>query len=167
VLPCCACDDSVARLSPTYCCDKFRWCSLGSSEARFWAHNLFDVMDEDDDVDGAEDAAPPDATPAVPPPPSATSLLRVARGAGNPRLAAWGLPAALCIAAVNPGFRDPFCPDGDVTLNNPTYWGLMQGKLDWLLLRGAGLRAAAKSVGNHDYSLSDHKWIAVDVALAC
>ena len=166
----------MARLSPTYCCDKFRWCSLGSSEARFWAHNLFDVMDNDGDDnemdaaadDGsAEDAAPPEAatvTPAVPPPPA--SLLRVARGAGNPRLAGWGLPAELCAAAVNPGFRDPFCPDSDVTLNNPTYWGLMQGKLDWLLLRGAGLRVAAKSVGNHDYSLSDHKWIAVDVALA-
>jgi hypothetical protein len=42
----------------------------------------------------------------------------------------------------------------------------MQGKLDWLLLRGPHLAPAGKSMGNHEYALSDHKWIAVDVALA-
>jgi hypothetical protein len=148
---------SVARLSPTYCCDKFRWASLGSSEARFWQTNLFDVMAEAEET---EEAVPADA--AVPAP---SSVLRVASGAANPRLAAWGLPPALCAAAVNPGFRDPFCPDADVTLNNPTYWGLMQGRLDWLLLRGPGMAPAAKALGNHDYALSDHKWISVDVNL--
>ena len=153
---------SIARLSPAYCCDAFRWRSLGQSEARFWATNLFDVVD-----DSAEDAAADGGgvEAAVP----ARATLRVAAGASNPRLAAWGLPAALCAAAVNPGFRDPFSPDGDVTLNNPRYWGLMQGKLDWVLLRGAALthsRAlASKSLGNDDYALSDHKWLAVDIAL--
>ena len=141
---------SVARLSPLYCCDKFRWASLGSSEARFWATNLFDVMAKGDEHDAADQAAVPasdaDAAAAAAQPaeeaaPAAAGQLRVPRGGANPRLAAWGLPAALCTAAVNPGFRDPFCPDADVTLNNPTYWGLMQGKLDWLLLRR--LRAAA------------------------
>jgi hypothetical protein len=134
--------------------------SMGSSEARFWAHNLFDVVTDDPDA-APDDALPCEvAVPAAPP-------LRVAPGAANPRLAAYGLPPELCVAAVNPGFVDPFCPDADVTLNNPTYWGLMQGKLDWLLLRGAGLRdaLAAKSVGNCDFALSDHKWIAVDVRL--
>ena len=151
---------SIARLSPTYCCDKFRWASLGSSDARFWQTNLFDVMAE---AEEAEEAVPADA--AVPPPlaaSSSSSVLRIASGVANPRLAAWGLPPALCAAAVNPGFRDPFCPDADVTLNNPTYWGLMQGKLDWLLLRG--MTAAEKHVGNHSYTLSDHKWIAVDIS---
>ena len=99
----------------------------------------------------------------------ARATLRVAAGASTPRLAAWGLPAPLCALAVNPGFRDPFCPDADVTLNNPRYWGLMQGKLDWVLLRGAALThrtaVASTALGNADYSLSDHKWLAVDIAL--
>lgn len=34
---------SVARLSPNYCCDSFRWRTLGRTEARFWAHNVFAV----------------------------------------------------------------------------------------------------------------------------
>lgn len=41
---------------------------------------------------------------------------------------------------MNPGLADPFHPDRDVTLNNPKYWGLMQGKLDWVLLRGLKAR---------------------------
>ena len=92
--------------------------------------------------------------------------MAVPRGGANPRLAAWGLPPALCAAAVNPGFRDPFNVDSDVTLNNPTYWGLMQGKLDWVLLRGAAMAVAGTELGNHDYKLSDHKWLAVDMRLA-
>jgi len=147
----------VARLSPLYCCDKFRWASLGCSEARFWATNLFDVLE------AAEEAASGSASVVEDAVPGASTCVTVARGSANPRLAAWGLPPELCAAAVNPGFRDPFSPDADVTLNNPTYWGLMQGKLDWVLLRGAQLAVAATELGNHDYALSDHKWLAVDV----
>ena len=124
---------------------------MGTSEARFWATNLFEVVEQA--VPGS-DAAIEAAAP---------SCLAVPRGGVNPRLAAWGLPAELCAAAVNPGFRDPFSPDEDVTLNNPRYWGLMQGKLDWVLLRGAALVVAGTALGNHDYSLSDHKWLTVDV----
>lgn len=149
---------SVARLSPLYCCDKFRWASLGSSEARFWATNLFEVFE----AEHAEAAAPEVVEDAVP---SDPARLTVPRGGANPRLAAWGLPAELCAAAVNPGFRDPFSPDC-VTLNNPTYWGLMQGKLDWVLLRGAALAVAGTELGNHDYALSDHKWLTVDMRTA-
>lgn len=38
----------------------------------------------------------------------------------------------------------------------------MNGKLDWLLLRALEVRH--KEIGNHDYSLSDHKWLAAEVA---
>ena len=62
------------------------------------------------------------------------------------------------------GFHDPF-PANLVTLDNPAYRvlgvPLMQGKLDWVLLRR--LRARGTAVGNHDYSLSDHKWLSVSV----
>lgn len=37
------------------------------------------------------------------------------------------------------------------------------GKLDWVLLRR--LRVAGQAVGNHRYELSDHKWLAAEVAL--
>ena len=97
----------------------------------------------------------------------------VAAGAPNPRLLFWGFPADVAAAALNPGLRDPFHPDADVTLNNAAYsapplwprWGLMQGKLDWVLLRGLPLRPGpgAARMGNHDYALSDHKWLAVSV----
>jgi hypothetical protein len=83
---------------------------------------VFEAEEHAEAATPAEDAVPSDAAVAAAP-----AHLTVPRGGSNPRLAAWGLPAELCAAAVNPGFRDPFSPDADVTLNNPTYWGLMQG----------------------------------------
>ena len=62
------------------------------------------------------------------------------------------------------GFSDPFDPS-IVTLDNPAYRyfgiSLMKGKLDWLLLRR--MKVLQKSIGNHDYSASDHKWLAATV----
>ncbi len=40
---------------------------------------------------------------------------------------------------------------------------MMKGKLDWALLRR--LRVHDKTMGNSDYSLSDHKWLQVRVSL--
>ena len=55
-----------------------------------------------------------------------------------------------------------------VTLDNPRYRilavPLMQGKLDWLLLRR--LQVQVTSIGNHDYHASDHKWLCADVTFA-
>jgi hypothetical protein len=151
---------SVARLSPTYCCDSFRWRSLGVTEARFWAHNLFAVTNSPEAAQVVAAAYEEDLLAGrryKPSPPLALAL-----GASNARLAAYRLPESLCAQCVNPGFVDPWCPDGDVTLNNATYLGLMQGKLDWLLVRN--LRVVDKSMGNHLYECSDHKWLCVDVA---
>ena len=91
------------------------------------------------------------------------------------------------------GFSDPF-PVRLVTLDNPAYriWGisLMEGKLDWVLLRR--LRAQATAVGNQvsrvrgcaqtqavtvataaqrckqemraqDFAISDHAWLSARV----
>ncbi|KAL4443466.1 hypothetical protein ABPG75_011203 [Micractinium tetrahymenae] len=64
------------------------------------------------------------------------------------------------------GDSNPFDPRLTVTLDNPAYrWfglSLMKGKLDWVLLRR--LRAARQAVGNDGYQLSDHKWLAAEVA---
>lgn len=149
---------SVARLSPAYCRDSFRWRSLGVTEARFWAHNVFAVTNTPEAAQVVA-SAHADASVGRRYPPSPP--LALPPGASNARLAAYGLPESVCAQCVNPGFVDPWCPDGDVTLDNPTYWGLMKGKLDWLLVRN--LRVLGKSMGNHLYEVSDHKWLCVDV----
>ena len=65
------------------------------------------------------------------------------------------------------GFEDPFDPLHTVTLDNPDYRffgiSLMKGKLDWLLLRRCTV--LEKSVGNHDYAASDHKWLMASIQL--
>lgn len=86
----------------------------------------------------------------------------------NGRLQKWGLPLQVCQDIVNPGFRDPFDPVSDITLDHPSYRyfgiSLMAGKLDWLLLRK--MKVMEKSIGNHDYSASDHKWLSASVQLS-
>jgi len=65
------------------------------------------------------------------------------------------------------GFEDPFDPLQTITLDNKDYRffgvSLMKGKLDWLLLRKCTV--LDKSVGNHSYAASDHKWLMADVRL--
>uniref|UniRef100_A0A061RUK4 Uncharacterized protein n=1 Tax=Tetraselmis sp. GSL018 TaxID=582737 RepID=A0A061RUK4_9CHLO len=84
----------------------------------------------------------------------------------NKRLLDLGLPAEVCRDLLNPGFEDPFGPETPTL--EPEFmklWGypLMNGKLDWMLLRRAGV--VWKGLGNHDYSLSDHKWLAATIEL--
>mmetsp|Transcript_5423 Transcript_5423/g.13831 ORF Transcript_5423/g.13831 Transcript_5423/m.13831 type:complete len:460 (-) Transcript_5423:125-1504(-) len=83
----------------------------------------------------------------------------------NERLLGLGLSAEVCSNLLNPGFVDPF--DVTTTTLEPDFtkfcgYPLMNGKLDWLLLRALEVRH--KEIGNHDYSLSDHKWLAAEVA---
>lgn len=65
------------------------------------------------------------------------------------------------------GFADPFHPVDTITLDNPKFRffgiSLMKGKLDWVLLRR--MIVTGTSVGNHDYSASDHKWLCADVTM--
>ena len=77
-------------------------------------------------------------------------------------------PHGLCPStSFSAGFSDPFDPVETITLDNKDYriWGisLMEGKLDWLLLRRC--RVESKDAGNHDYAASDHKWLSADVHL--
>ncbi|CAG9467750.1 unnamed protein product [Pedinophyceae sp. YPF-701] len=88
-------------------------------------------------------------------------------GPKNEQLYKWGVPADVCRQILNPGFVDPFDPVKDITLDHPLGqccgMSLQQGKLDWLMLRG--MDPVYLSVGNHDFSLSDHKWLAADVVV--
>lgn len=85
----------------------------------------------------------------------------------NTKLAGYPLSSQVLRDIRNPGFYDPFDAYHDVTLINPKYtfgpFELFQGKLDWLLLRD--MSVLHKSIGNHDFDASDHKWIAAEVTL--
>ncbi|KAG0088709.1 hypothetical protein BGZ93_005246 [Podila epicladia] len=63
--------------------------------------------------------------------------------------------------ARNPGFYDPWSARDDLTLHNPNFFGILKAKLDYSLLMN--LRCVGRSMGNHDYSASDHKWLIVEV----
>lgn len=84
----------------------------------------------------------------------------------NGSLRKWGLSQQVCQDITNPGFVDPFHCE-TVTLDNPAYrylgFSLMKGKLDWLLLRK--VQVLDKSIGNHEYTASDHKWLSASIKL--
>jgi len=84
----------------------------------------------------------------------------------NKKLLELGLSVEVCRDLLNPGFEDPF------DIHSPTLepgfmkicgYPLMNGKLDWLLLRCADV--VRKETGNDDYSMSDHKWLLADINL--
>jgi endonuclease/exonuclease/phosphatase family metal-dependent hydrolase len=58
---------------------------------------------------------------------------------------------------------DPYNKYSDITMNNPLYRGLVQGKLDWTLLSNVIVQRT--SLENNDFSESDHKLLVVDIVL--
>jgi endonuclease/exonuclease/phosphatase family metal-dependent hydrolase len=58
------------------------------------------------------------------------------------------------------GFKDPWEVDIDFTHQD---WIWYFGKLDWLFIRGGNL--VNKFIGNHDFSLSDHKYLGIVVKI--
>lgn len=192
----------IARFSPRYCKDKMRFWSIGQSEAEFWDHTVFKVMDPDTspELDSLvqQRSSPAKAMQAVDNQPAAqtgpaerlsqddqygdgsceqdAAEQEVAVGhfppgllgrSTNELLQKWGLPPQVCQDITNPGFVDPFDPSSTVTLDHPAYryfgFHLMKGKLDWLLLRK--MKVLEKSIGNHDYAASDHKYLSAYVQL--
>ncbi|KAK9846438.1 hypothetical protein WJX81_003784 [Elliptochloris bilobata] len=155
----------VARLSHRHCTDALRLRSLGWYEAEVWHAAVLSQMDpsyaRDPPVPAVSEAPGTSGIEA-----QSEMLGRDAHGShSNQRLRRWGVSEAVCRDALNPGFIDPF-PMNLVTLDNPAYRlfgvSLMKGKLDWILLRR--LHALATSVGNDNYSMSDHKWISASVS---
>ncbi|KAG0164612.1 hypothetical protein DFQ28_010066 [Apophysomyces sp. BC1034] len=142
---------SIARLSPKYACDRYRYLTLGETESAWWDRTVFGFHRSDGPIN--------------------TSLAK----AGFPTalwqllslLIKWsilekvsGFDLAVLRMARNPGFYDPWDPD-DVTLENPDYFGLFKAKLDWTLLRC--LEVTKKWSGNKDYSASDHAYLMVEI----
>ncbi|KAK3827996.1 MAG: hypothetical protein J3Q66DRAFT_321593 [Benniella sp.] len=63
--------------------------------------------------------------------------------------------------ARNPGFYDPWSVGKDMTFHNPNFLGLLKAKLDFTLLMN--LKCVGRTMGNHDYSASDHRWLLMEV----
>ncbi|KAL4858574.1 hypothetical protein ACK3TF_001528 [Chlorella vulgaris] len=168
----------IARLSPNYCCDRMRFRSIGLDEAMVWHRYVLPVADPRYaassahcgtstsaglSATSANEAASdqPAAAAAAAGEPNSTASPPI-----NRQLVAWGLDVQVARDAVNPGFHDPFDP-ATTTLDNPKYrflgFSLMKGKLDWVLLRR--MAVTKQDVGNLDFSLSDHRWLAAEVTL--
>ncbi|KAF8976832.1 hypothetical protein BGZ46_007912 [Entomortierella lignicola] len=72
-----------------------------------------------------------------------------------------GFTPLVLYQARNPGFYDPWSASRDITLHNPNFFGLLKAKLDYTFLMN--LKCVGRSMGNHDFSASDHKWLLVEV----
>lgn len=74
----------------------------------------------------------------------------------------WGFNEDVCKNYVCfEGFFDPFDVEKDITVQN--HWGLYYGKLDWIFIKGGII--LNKFMGNHNYSLSDHKYLGIDIKI--
>ena len=128
----------IARLSPKYCGhDWARFWTLGQSEGGWFARNVLHGEVK---------------TEQAPQGPQKERRY-------NASLRWWGLPQDVCESAINNGFEDPYDVEKDITIES--YAGWYYGKLDWTLLKG--LVCTEKSLGNHDYSASDHKLLFIKV----
>ncbi|KAF7725200.1 hypothetical protein EC973_000366 [Apophysomyces ossiformis] len=141
---------SIARLSSKYARDRYRYLSLGQTESAWWDQKLLRFHRSDGPVNYLLAQA---AIPAF-----LQSFISFLIGSSTHER--WsGFPPGVLRMARNPGFYDPWDPE-DVTLENPEYFGLFKGKLDWTLLRC--LEVTQKWCGNKDYSASDHAYLMVE-----
>ncbi|CAG8451861.1 3256_t:CDS:2 [Acaulospora colombiana] len=144
---------SIARLSPLYCTDRYRFLSLGWTESEWWDVNLFGWHIHDGEINlrlqsgGLKTLA---------------AFLRINKSLSERSLQVMsGFSSEALRAARNPGFYDPWSPTKDITLHNPNYLGLYSAKLDWTLI--CGFEVVNRWIGNDDYSASDHKYMMVEL----
>ncbi|KAG2227642.1 hypothetical protein INT45_004683, partial [Circinella minor] len=142
---------SIARLSSKYANDRYRFLSLGETEASWWDRRLLSFHEQDGPIN---------------------SKLSTSGWFGW--IFPWfiikhwpwlyqlgsGFNMDVLKMARNPGFYDPW-PVSHVTLENPEYFGLFKAKLDWTMIRC--MEVINRSCGNEDYSESDHAYLMVEV----
>ena len=171
----------IARLAPSYCSDMLRWKTFGQTEAEFWSEYILSFGDDDGllntplqaffyenitehvpvfeepdrDKCDLEDFHNEDRHPLSPL--NVYTELSAFAETSNPSAYQRSLDTFF-IDIRNNEFDEPF-DTSLVTLKN--YWGLYEGKLDWLLLRK--LKLVSKHVGNNDFSASDHKYLCVSI----
>lgn len=132
---------SIARLSPKFARDQYRFMSLGQSEAEWWDKKVI---------------APSSTTD-----PLATSGLATFLGeeySGFPP----EVRSRLALQRSDLFFYDPFDPKTTVTLHERNaHFGLFKGKLDWTLIRCC--KTLKTSIGNLDFTASDHRWLCLEI----
>ena len=149
---------SIARLSPKYCKDRYRFLSFGTTESEWWNQNLFGWHMEDGEINLKLQSG-------------GSKLIETLLSLWNQnnclderepsRVTLSGFTMDVLKSARNPGFYDPWSCTNDITLRHPDYFGLFKAKLDWTLLRG--FEVVNRWIGNHDYEASDHKYLMVEI----
>ncbi|KAI9299451.1 hypothetical protein BJ944DRAFT_274225 [Cunninghamella echinulata] len=154
---------SIARLSPKYARDRYRFLSLGTTESSWWDHQVLDyhVMDG------------PLNTRLLTLNSTLLKWIEWMTAATTTTIPSWLKECALWLGCWlsgfskdviqnirNPGFYDAW-PTHHVTLHNPAYFGLFKAKLDWTLIRNLNL--THRWFGNAGYKLSDHQWLMIQV----
>ncbi|KAI9286793.1 hypothetical protein BC943DRAFT_214300 [Umbelopsis sp. AD052] len=147
---------SIARLSPKYARDRYRFLSLGKQESQWWNDNVFGWQDTDGPLN-----------------------LKLYFYGYNwlYRFYKWycqlvygkiinpiwpcfsGFPQEVLREARNPGFTDCW-PSNMTTLTN--YSGLFKARLDWTLT-SSNFDVIEKEIGNSDYAASDHAYLMVHI----
>ncbi|KAJ1675974.1 hypothetical protein EV182_000187, partial [Spiromyces aspiralis] len=128
---------SLARLSPIFCTDRYRWGSLGMSEPEWWYHHILSWYASDG--------------------PKNLLLQHQPLPHGVSSTDDW-----LLKNTVNPEWWDPFDVRKDVTISNHLGW--MQAKADWTFVRQ--MVVLKHWMGNEDYAMSDHKCLNLYVDFA-
>jgi hypothetical protein len=151
---------SIARLSPKFCQDRYRFLSLGITESEWWDKNLFDWHLKDGEINLKLQSG-------------GSKLFEKLLSLKNYNnyylkekelskvMTLSGFPIDVLKSARNPGFYDPWSCTNDITIHNPNYFGLFKAKLDWTLLRS--FEVVNRWIGNHDYEASDHKYLMVEI----
>lgn len=147
---------SIARLSPKYATDRYRFLSFGKSESQWWMDNVFGWRDSDGPLNMKLYFAGYNWLYAF-----YTWFNKLVYGKVHhptwPSIG--GFSTEVLQAARNPGFVDCW-PCNITTLTN--YRGLFKARLDWTLTRQ--FEVLNKEIGNTNYSASDHAYLMVKVA---
>ncbi|RIA97942.1 Endonuclease/exonuclease/phosphatase [Glomus cerebriforme] len=147
---------SIARLSPKFCQDRYRFLSLGITESEWWDKNLFDWHIKDGEINLKLQSGGLKIFNAL------LSLLSFQDNNYDlEKVTLSGFTIDVLKSARNPGFYDPWSCTNDITFHNPNYFGLFKAKLDWTLLHG--FEVVNRWIGNHDYKASDHKYLMVEI----
>ncbi|KAJ1916740.1 U3 snoRNP protein [Mycoemilia scoparia] len=125
---------SLARFSPIFCTDRYRWGSLGMSEPEWWHHHILSWYSNDG--------------------PKNLLLQHQPLPRGVDTTDEW-----LLKNTVNPDWWDPYDVRKDITISNHLGW--MKAKVDWSFVRR--MKVVSNYMDNEDFQMSDHKCLVLEV----
>ncbi|KAJ1950319.1 hypothetical protein FBU59_000738 [Linderina macrospora] len=127
---------SLARLSPKYACDWYRWRTVGMTEPEWWLKNILSWYQSDGPINRClEEQTLPEHLQ---------------------------FSAQILRTAINPGWFDPFDLYKDITISN--HAGFMTAKADWAFVRQ--FKVSKHWMENRDFEASDHRCLVLEVEYA-